>query len=127
TVACAQCHTHKYDPIRHEEYFGITAALDNADEPVMELVTPEIAARRAEAAATAAAMRAELPEKCPLSRAEWVTAAGALTTASGEPARRQADGSWKIGGPAVAPDTDVYTVEFTTDRPMTIDRLRIEA
>ncbi|TWU60658.1 Planctomycete cytochrome C [Rubripirellula tenax] len=33
TTGCAQCHTHKYDPITHHDYFGIMAYLNNADEP----------------------------------------------------------------------------------------------
>jgi hypothetical protein len=31
TTGCAQCHTHKYDPITHDEYFGIMALLDNVE------------------------------------------------------------------------------------------------
>ncbi|MEZ0267195.1 MAG: PSD1 and planctomycete cytochrome C domain-containing protein, partial [Phycisphaerae bacterium] len=127
TVACAQCHTHKYDPIRHEEYYGLMAALGNADEPVMELVTPEIEAKRAEAAAKSTAMRAELPSKFPLAQAEWVSGGGKLTTGSGEKAEWQRDGSWRIGGAGEAPDADVYTIEFETDRALTVDRLKVEA
>ncbi len=33
TVGCAQCHTHKYDPITHKDYYALMALLDNADEP----------------------------------------------------------------------------------------------
>lgn len=33
TTGCAQCHTHKYDPITHDDYFGLFALLNNADEP----------------------------------------------------------------------------------------------
>ncbi len=33
TIGCAQCHTHKYDPITHTEYFAMMALLNNADEP----------------------------------------------------------------------------------------------
>ena len=33
TVGCAQCHTHKYDPISHQDYYGMMAYLNNADEP----------------------------------------------------------------------------------------------
>lgn len=33
TTGCAQCHTHKYDPITHAEYFSLFALLNNADEP----------------------------------------------------------------------------------------------
>ncbi|MEM1085322.1 MAG: DUF1553 domain-containing protein [Verrucomicrobiota bacterium] len=29
TMACAQCHTHKYDPITHEDYFRMYAILNN--------------------------------------------------------------------------------------------------
>jgi hypothetical protein len=29
TVGCAQCHTHKYDPIRHTEYYGLFGLLNN--------------------------------------------------------------------------------------------------
>lgn len=36
SIACAQCHTHKYDPITHEDYFRFYALLNNtadADRP----------------------------------------------------------------------------------------------
>ena len=41
TTGCAQCHTHKYDPITHDEYFGIMALLDNVEEPDLFLITEE--------------------------------------------------------------------------------------
>ncbi|MEM7394859.1 MAG: DUF1549 domain-containing protein, partial [Verrucomicrobiota bacterium] len=37
TLACAQCHTHKYDPITHTEYFQIMAFMNNTEEPDMPL------------------------------------------------------------------------------------------
>ena len=39
TVGCAQCHTHKYDPITHREYYGLMAYFDDADEP--DFVVPD--------------------------------------------------------------------------------------
>ncbi|MCP4889578.1 MAG: DUF1553 domain-containing protein [Planctomycetaceae bacterium] len=33
TVGCAQCHTHKYDPITHTDYYSLLALLNQADEP----------------------------------------------------------------------------------------------
>ena len=35
TLGCAQCHTHKFDPIPHREYYQFMALLNNADEPEM--------------------------------------------------------------------------------------------
>ncbi|MBC8113842.1 MAG: DUF1549 domain-containing protein, partial [Candidatus Saccharimonas sp.] len=32
TIQCAQCHTHKYDPITHEEYYRLFAFLNNDHE-----------------------------------------------------------------------------------------------
>jgi mono/diheme cytochrome c family protein len=41
TVGCAQCHEHKYDPISQREYYQLFAFLNNADEPRLEIPTPE--------------------------------------------------------------------------------------
>jgi len=53
TMACAQCHTHKYDPLTHKEYFQIYAFLnqsadaDKKDEsPLHSFVTPELKKQR---------------------------------------------------------------------------------
>ena len=43
TLGCAQCHTHKFDPIPHREYYQFMALLNNADEPEMTVSRPEIA------------------------------------------------------------------------------------
>jgi len=47
TMACAQCHTHKYDPITHEDYFRVFAIFNNTEDadrrdeaPVIPLMTP---------------------------------------------------------------------------------------
>lgn len=36
TMTCARCHTHKYDPILHKEYFGLYAIFNNLNESVMD-------------------------------------------------------------------------------------------
>jgi len=48
TVACAQCHSHKFDPLTQREYFQLYAFFDSADVAPFELATPaEKAARDA--------------------------------------------------------------------------------
>ena len=66
TVGCAQCHTHKFDPITQTEYYRLMAFLNNADEPQLEVPDPEIASRRAGIEAKIAALTAQLPEKFPI-------------------------------------------------------------
>src|SRR4029434_934262 len=41
TIACAQCHNHKFDPISQREYYQTFAFLNNDDEPMLEVPTPE--------------------------------------------------------------------------------------
>lgn len=48
TTQCAQCHTHKYDPLSHEEYYQMFAALNDFHEAIMTVYTPkELTAREA--------------------------------------------------------------------------------
>ena len=46
TTGCAQCHTHKFDPITHTEYYQFMALLNNADEPDQEVISPTLEAER---------------------------------------------------------------------------------
>ena len=46
TLGCAQCHDHKYDPISTREYYQMFAFFNNADEPNLEILTPELQRER---------------------------------------------------------------------------------
>lgn len=46
TLGCAQCHTHKFDPIPHTEYFRLLAFLNNTEEPEFEVLSREIILKR---------------------------------------------------------------------------------
>eukprot|EP01035_Chromulina_nebulosa_P040196 gene40196-54352_t len=41
TLQCAQCHTHKFDPLTHDDYFGLFAFLNNTYEAQSWVYTPE--------------------------------------------------------------------------------------
>ena len=62
TIACAQCHNHKFDPFTQKDYYRMLAFFDNVeyrdldlgqgegwvDEPQIELPTPEQEAKSQE-------------------------------------------------------------------------------
>jgi hypothetical protein len=48
TIGCAQCHDHKFDPISQREYYQLFAFFNNADEPTLELPTPDQQRRRSQ-------------------------------------------------------------------------------
>ena len=65
TFGCAQCHTHKYDPITHTDYYRMFALLNNADEPDLTVPDEAIEKRRAEIEAQIENEIASLPAKFP--------------------------------------------------------------
>jgi hypothetical protein len=65
TVGCAQCHTHKFDPIPHREYYQFLAFLNNADEPSLAVRRPDITRQRQEIEKKIAALVADLPNRFP--------------------------------------------------------------
>lgn len=69
TLGCAQCHTHKFDPLTHREYYQMMAFLNNADEPDFDVPDPAIASRRQEFEAKIAEREAALADRFPLPKA----------------------------------------------------------
>lgn len=66
TLGCCQCHTHKYDPITHTEYFQLMALMNNADEPTRELPDAQIEALWRRNREQADKLVKQLPEQWPL-------------------------------------------------------------
>ena len=83
TTACAQCHTHKFDPLTHTDYFALMALMNNTDEPAWVIPGDQLDARRAEINDKIAAAIRSLPEHWP---AEEDRPAEGVAEGSAEPA-----------------------------------------
>jgi hypothetical protein len=66
TLACAQCHNHKYDPFSQKDFYRLLAFFETAEEPTLPVPTPEQerkkAALEAEIARLEEVMRRPTPE-----------------------------------------------------------------
>jgi len=70
TMACAQCHDHKYDPLSQREYFGLYAVLNQTadadrpgEEPVLPCYAPAQESRRGELARDLAEIARHVPSR----------------------------------------------------------------
>lgn len=66
TTGCAQCHTHKYDPLTQREYYQLMACLNNADEPDFDLPDAERDATYRRNLAEADRLQRELEQHWPI-------------------------------------------------------------
>jgi len=144
TMACAQCHNHKYDPITQEEYFRLFAILNNTadadrgdESPVLPLFTEEQKRTKTRLEADIAGLEATLSRSTPaLERdqalwearvsqpVDWRTlVASRVESASGAPLRTSADGLVRadLGGQAGR-----WVMEFPSAEARTIQALRLE-
>jgi hypothetical protein len=126
TVACAQCHTHKYDPISQTEYYRFMACLNNANEPTIDTPQPDLAGKRSKIQEQMDELQAALPDKFPLrSKVAWLTPGAAeFASENGATAEFLPDGSFRVGGKN--PDKDTYTVNFEV-QPQLVTHLQLEA
>ena len=130
TMACAQCHNHKYDPISQEEYFRLYAILNNTadadrgdESPVHALFTAEQKRQRSamesEVAGLEGVLKTRTPEIDQLQAAwearvtqelTWEPAAPArVTSQAGAAVEVADDGTVRV---ARLGKTDTYTLEF---------------
>lgn len=133
TLGCTQCHTHKFDPIAHTDYYGLTAFFNSIDEDgkagreakpflayeskhaaraieeaqrlVNERKTPEVAARKAAEKPFADWLAARTPE-VRRGFAAWHPLRGALESSEGTELTQEADATVQAGGPH--PNQDDY-------------------
>jgi hypothetical protein len=128
TMACAQCHTHKYDPIQHTEYYQFMSFMNNADEPKIEVPDARLLEKRKSIEKKIAKLEAALPEKFPAPvNIEWLTPANPqFASKMSEPGELLADGSFRVGGGGATPKTDTYTLTFRASSSR-VTHLQVEA
>ncbi|MDB5334430.1 MAG: hypothetical protein JWN70_49 [Planctomycetaceae bacterium] len=133
TVGCAQCHTHKYDPITQREYFQLFAYLNSIQETEMPAPTPDEATTVAKAKAKfdlehapfAAALAKFEQEQLPTRQAAWeqslagssavdwtVLAPVSVVSQQGVKFTQLPDGSSFASG--ANPESDLYTITAKT-------------
>jgi mono/diheme cytochrome c family protein len=149
TMACAQCHTHKYDPFTINEYYQALAILDQttdkgkANAPELSLPTPEQKKKQDEINALIKPLQARLDTQTTELdaaqndweaglRARWQKLSAAwqvlqpvtMSTTNGVTLEQLADGSIFAGGEL--PDNSLYEISTTSDE---VDRqaFRLEA
>lgn len=126
TVGCAQCHSHKFDPIAQREYYQLMAFLNNADEPVMSIPDPQLVARRQAIEKEAGALEADLANHFPPEdMLAWQVAhPTSVTSAGGATPEVLDDDSVRWSG--TSPERDTYT--FVTDSQQSrVTHVRLEA
>ncbi len=69
TIQCAQCHNHKFDPLKQEEYYKLFAFLNNSYEGAMAAYTPDEQMKRANILSQTRELEAKLQEIKP----DWLT------------------------------------------------------
>lgn len=126
TVGCAQCHSHKFDPVSQSDYYSLSAFFDSINEdgkagrgakPFMSYESPRVARALMEAQAlvderqpaeTAARTAAQAPfatwltERIQQTRggfAAWQSLHGDLESSEGTVLTQEADGTVQASGP----------------------------
>jgi hypothetical protein len=114
TLGCAQCHTHKFDPIKQTEYYQMVAFFNNCDEPTIDVPQPDHEAEENEIGKAIAAKIADLPNQFPVGdqQIHWSTPAPTtIVSAGGASSTVLPDGSILLGGKRPLKDSCTITMD----------------
>ncbi|MCA9123975.1 MAG: PSD1 domain-containing protein [Planctomycetaceae bacterium] len=143
TVGCAQCHSHKYDPLTQREYYQLYAFFNDINETDIDAPLPmdqerfrlAKAAHDAEHAKLTAAVNDYETNQLAKAQAAWEAVVvkdavvwqtiepTSVTSKHGATLQPQGDGSWLATGKNEV--SDVYTVE-TNIREQRVTAIRLE-
>ena len=144
TMACAQCHNHKYDPLSQEEYFQLFAFFNNSadadqrdESPLLEIWTPEQEQQKSDwqtrIAELEEVLRTPTPELA-AAEAEWAanlatepqwTSLQPAGLATETPAGLSADSAGVITA-STPTATNAYSVRIPVAADRTVTGLRLE-
>lgn len=111
TLGCCQCHTHKYDPVSHREYYQLMAYLNNADEPSLQLPDETFDQIWSANRRKADQLTARLAEKWPVAVTAPVEIQVVSATADGEQTfQTRKDGFIEVNGKN--PERATYVIEL---------------
>lgn len=150
TMACAQCHTHKYDPITQEEYFRFFAIFNNTQDadrrdesPVVQIYTDEQKQKKSDLESQIADLKSQIATPTPeieASQVEWEQRLATqpewsslpVTTASRKSEQEIKildDGTVLVETEAIEslPLKDTYTVEVPVAATQKIAAVRLSA
>jgi hypothetical protein len=121
TIQCAQCHTHKYDPLTQAEYYKLFAYLNNSHEANVTVYTPDEQMKRSEIFQKVREIEADLKHKTPdwekklaawkakLARPAWDVIRPELDTSGGQKHTLLPDGSIFASGYAPTQHTTDFS------------------
>jgi hypothetical protein len=138
TMGCAKCHSHKYDPISHAEYYGFYALFNQTedadlytDAPTLEMLSPKEQEQRQQLQANIQRLNSQLTaldeaakDAEPEARHWRVAAIAEAVSKDGATLTAQKDGTITASGKA--PPEDTYTVTLALAAG-THTALRLEA
>ena len=117
TAGCAQCHSHKYDPLSQTDYYRLMALLNNADEPDLVVRDPTIVARREVTKQKIVELEAALAEQFPPTEGDQPLAdrrRQALETKFSAWIEAQSPTAWTVLRPSRM-ETNLPKLEILTD------------
>ncbi|MBU6179118.1 MAG: DUF1549 domain-containing protein, partial [Verrucomicrobia bacterium] len=145
TLACAECHNHKHDPLKQDEFYRVYAFFNNLDDEEPSIPLPgeleryqtRLAAWEKETVALESDLAAKI-ESLTKRQGEWEASLGELPASpwtvlhpakaesgAGDTMKIEKDGSVSVKAKRSDPDTVTYTLEFSA--PEVVGSIRIEA